>query len=886
MASVISEIVGWASSNLKYWEQLALYKIMAGEELNDQAYQDLLRNLRIDEGLIDREGKRPEICFDGFENKTGECESSKIQVCGIKNLQNVNALIPDQHLPFGPALTVVFGSNGSGKSGYARMLGCAGFTRSEINILPDINNPDCSGLIPEAEIELKDESGTRSIRYQRGQECIGLRSLHAFDVKSVHEHLVKKNTFTFSPAGLSYLTRLAEVTDEVRKRLSSMVSQLGKPQDFTPLFQGGNSPIKEIVSNLNSKTDLDALKKASQLSEADKFRITELGQKIAELKTKSIPQQIEKLEKTIKDLEGLRSKLGELSDRLSTDIVKKMREAISEYNRADSLAKKIGVDQFRTEHFTKTGTGTWYDFVKAAKALAEKEQSGDKPYPQKDDRCLLCHQPLSEEARQLLLKLWEFLEGEAQTALMKANSSLNSHKQTLINATPDFFTEQAVSFRYLDENDKAQGSDIVKTVSHFVDQCRAMIAFLNKMIDERDSKPQVSELPGSGSDLIGVLVGKLNKQLEELRKADPAKKIEQLETDLRILTHRKILGEQFPEIEKCVYRLLWAEKATKAGGSTRAITLKYNNLFEQIVTGGYLTTFQNILAHLGRPIRVRASTTPRKGETFRQLMLETDSESLPPGANPDTVLSEGEKRAVALADFLSEVTLDTDSAGIVLDDPVTSLDLEWSSIIASLLVEEARKRQVIVFTHNLPFVHYLKNFSQDKKVDAAFHWVRRGDHDDRPGYVFANNSPALESTYKTTLIAEEYYNKAKEKPPAEQERLLKQGFGALRTTYEWFIIYKLLGGVVVRFDERISPGRLKDIIWDRELFRKVMEKHETLSRYIEGHLHSNAYTPVKPTPALLLQEIKEFNEIRNQHKNLSKGTAFDGAGIKPKFGTP
>ena len=90
-------------------------------------------------------------------------------------------------------------------------------------------------------------------------------------------------------------------------------------------------------------------------------------------------------------------------------------------------------------------------------------------------------------------------------------------------------------------------------------------------------------------------------------------------------------------------------------------------------------------------------------------MLETDTECLPSGANPDTVLSEGEKRAVALADFLTEVALDTGSGGIVLDDPVTSLDLEWSAVIASLLVNEAKKRQVVVFTHNLPFVHYLKN---------------------------------------------------------------------------------------------------------------------------------------------------------------------------------
>jgi wobble nucleotide-excising tRNase len=46
-------------------------------------------------------------------------------------------------------------------------------------------------------------------------------------------------------------------------------------------------------------------------------------------------------------------------------------------------------------------------------------------------------------------------------------------------------------------------------------------------------------------------------------------------------------------------------------------------------------------------------------------------------ATPDKILSEGEKLAVALADFLTEVALDTTSRAIILDDPVTSLDLEW-----------------------------------------------------------------------------------------------------------------------------------------------------------------------------------------------------------------
>jgi wobble nucleotide-excising tRNase len=60
------------------------------------------------------------------------------------------------------------------------------------------------------------------------------------------------------------------------------------------------------------------------------------------------------------------------------------------------------------------------------------------------------------------------------------------------------------------------------------------------------------------------------------------------------------------------------------------------------------------------------------------------------GHRPDKILSEGEQRAVALADFLTEVGLNPSSAGIVLDDPVTSQDHYRKDRIARRLVAEAK----------------------------------------------------------------------------------------------------------------------------------------------------------------------------------------------------
>jgi len=874
MAGVISEIIEWAGSKLKYWEQLALYKIMSGATLDDQAYKDLLQNLYIDFSLAPDPGNRPAINFDAFKTADTKKKASDIQLCEIKNFENVNALVPSQRLPIGTNLTVVYGANGAGKSGYSRVLGCAGFMRGDVEVLTNINDPDCSTLTPTVELEIQDDSGKRSVSYIPGQECTELNSFHVFDVKSVQEHLIKRNKFTFSPAGLSYLTKLAEVTDTVRDRLTKLIEKHNKPEDFSTFFQGGDSSVKDRVTELSSKTDLKALKVASILSEEDKKQIKKLDKKIAGLKTKNIPKKITGFETKKSDLTSLKESLENLSEKLTDSVTQNIQKGIKKFNAADSVAKQLGIDHFKTDYFTQTGKKSWNDFTKAAKNLAEKEQPDkEKPYPQEGDRCLLCHQPLSPEARELIHKLWEYLDGEAQAAVDAAKKSLSKFSKAIGKISTDFFNDQSVAHRYLAEYDTKKKTEIVSVINTFIDGCKTRLDSLTKMIDDQDTKVNLVELPETGAKEVKSVITYIEGEIKTLENSDPSEEIKKLEKELRNLNHKKILEKKYTDIEKYINILIWLGEASKAGGSTRPISTKYNALFKEIVTGGYVKSFQDILDSLGRPIHVQVETKPRKGETFRQLKLKTDSDSLPPGANPDSVLSEGEKRAVALADFLTEVDLDTGSGGIALDDPVTSLDIEWISVIASLLVNEAKTRQVIVFTHNLTFIHSLKNYCTDYNVDVQLHWIKRGDIDDLPGYVYPNNSPVLESDYKTTHKANQHYQKAKTLEPEEQESELKQGFGALRSTYEAFIIFNLLGGVVARWNERISPGRLKDIVWGKEFFQKIIDKHAYLSKYIEAHLHSDEYAPIKPTPELLNKEIQEFTEIKKEHNALKKAAA-------------
>lgn len=100
-----------------------------------------------------------------------------------------------------------------------------------------------------------------------------------------------------------------------------------------------------------------------------------------------------------------------------------------------------------------------------------------------------------------------------------------------------------------------------------------------------------------------------------------------------------------------------------------------------------------------------------------------------------------------------------------------------------------------------------------------------------------------------------------------EENFMRLGFGALRTSYEAFIIYDLFEEVVMRFDVRVSFGRLKGVKWDESIASEVNTKCELLSRYIEGHLPSNGYI-AKPDPQVLLSEIEAFEELRKKLKKL------------------
>ena len=742
-------------------------------------------------------------------------------------------------------------------------MGCAAFARGDREVLPNAED-DKPGATPSASIDIIIEGRDEPVQvdWQSGRRCPELSGFYVFDADSVDVHLVGQNAMSVTPSALGLLTKLADETDEVRRRIRSVIDQRNAPHTFSNLFQG-DSVVSRLIANLGAETDRALLNKMASMTDAEEFELKRLEGEVAQLRLQTIAQRLKMKRQELSDLEGLLQRLGDAAKATNQDSIADAEKLIDALLESRRVADQFGAHHFACEPFSKIGTEIWRDFVEAARHLAAAEEvATGLSYPELGVPCLLCQQPLSSKAVDLINRLWQFLASDAQTRLGEALGACAGRVQDLQKVPVNYFSEDSGVRRLLEANLPS----VVLAIEAHADSAAERIKELARAILEAKMEllpPLVDFDPAELLQLIEIL----RRDIRELESSTEGERLTSCEGSLRNLQHRKVLPAHLPAIINYGQGRKWASRATDELGTTGHITSKYNKLFEILVTEKYKAAFQSLLDRFGRNLRVSVETKGRKGLTVRQIVLSRSD--FPSGLPVAKVLSDGEKRAVALADFLAEATTDESCDGLILDDPVTSFDADWKKELATYLAEYAGgDQQVVVFTHDLPFLYEINRSANDSGVEVAAHWVQK--RDNKPGFLFINNSPASEKDYKVAKYADQCWQKSKDLGPAEQQLMLSQGFGALRTSYEALVIFGLFNGVVQRFDERLRLDLLTKVNFDISLAAEISARWAQLSRHIDAHLHSDQYAPEKPTPEMLREEIDRFIVLKKKVEDLKK----------------
>ena len=87
MTSILTELSQWANT-LPYWEQAALDKIIAGVQLTESVYDELLQHLLEDADLATSTRPRPELQFPHTATTGFQSSTRQVQLTKISNLQD------------------------------------------------------------------------------------------------------------------------------------------------------------------------------------------------------------------------------------------------------------------------------------------------------------------------------------------------------------------------------------------------------------------------------------------------------------------------------------------------------------------------------------------------------------------------------------------------------------------------------------------------------------------------------------------------------------------------------------------------------------------------------------------------------------------------------
>ena len=357
----------------------------------------------------------------------------------------------------------------------------------------------------------------------------------------------------------------------------------------------------------------------------------------------------------------------------------------------------------------------------------------------------------------------------------------------------------------------------------------------------------------------------IETSVKSLKEDEQSKELEKLLNSKMLLEHKEKFNIHFSKFEAFVNNQIWIKKANKADYAKRKITDTEKALSNKYFNQKYIDTFNEECQKLNGKFGIKIDHTGSAGKSYRQLKLK--------GKSPNAVLSEGEQKVIAIADFLAEMHLSEVNRGIIFDDPVTSLDNDRKKQIAERLTKEALKKQVIIFTHDLVFVSSLIGHCKDSNIAYDCHWIEN--RNESPGQIWLNNSPSYEKEYRNAEPAKKHYITCSKDDcePMQREIAIKQGFAALRTCYEVLVINDLFNNVVQRYNERVSIDALSKVSFDDTLINELLSCYAQCCRFMEGHSHSDRYSYLKPEPNDLNKEIQRYELIRKKIKDTKKDKA-------------
>src|SRR5690625_3967416 len=418
MLSLLQEILNW-SQGLPAWQSDAVARVLAKQTLTAEDQDDLVALLKAANGIPDPKGRKPNpLTADQIPAPVKA--TTHVELLAIKNMRHVNAIAENQRLSFSPyGMTVIYGDNGSGKSGYSRVFKRACRARDPMEAIhPNAALPASQTGKAEAVFEIKIDGSAQDAHWSDGKAPpAALSSFAIFDSHCARAYLDSEDDFSYVPYGLDVFERLAKVCKHLKTAIETEHAQSAADLTaFAPLH--GETAVGKLISGLSARTTQAQIEALATLSKEDLAQHAALDKSLKENNPKEKATQLRLRARRVAAIATNAINKGALVDHT---VVARLRKLADSYRTAQSAAA-LAAKQFTESEslLPGTGGGAWRELFDAARKFAA-ESHPDKVFPElgTDSPCPLCQQPLAEGAARLQ-RFESFIQAEAEKKIGRA----------------------------------------------------------------------------------------------------------------------------------------------------------------------------------------------------------------------------------------------------------------------------------------------------------------------------------------------------------------------------------------------------------------------------------------------------------------------------------
>ena len=856
----IDQVIEWIKE-IPEWQADAVRRILTQDALTDNDKAELLAMLKAKHGLSNPQQQAPQP-NTSIQGQFSGSPKSKVGVVlkALEGIKNVNAIPENSYIPFGDTgLTIVYGQNGTGKSGYARILKRACSARDSTEpIQPNVFGGAASGPATALFKISVQGVGDKEIPWSDGgaKEDL-LANIIVFDAKEARVIVDEESNIGFLPYGAHVFGHLADLLKEFKTTLTGEKPNVGKLEfrDVPPNTESGR-----FLSSLSAITTEQNIDSATRWAQEDSEKLESLKARIFEAESPDRAAKIRKFNGVLSSIETLQMDINKIDSTLSSAKEQLLKQAIDELVAAEQALSVVEQQSSGTEPLPGVGSKAWQALYMAAKEYSEKEAYPGKAFPvtEQNSRCVLCMQMMLGDTAERFHRFHEFM---AQTAKKKQEEAELKLKAVLKEIESINFAQVSGNTNAILEIQERDKKEAIKPKEYL----EAMKQRAIQMVEAGKQKSYstfLNSLANPNTEITQIQE-EIKKEKAALETITPSQlqtlKAEKVELDARqalvaykgkILEHIKVLGE--------------AKNYDQAIEETdlRGVSARGKKIISEALTPELQKALKDELKRLEASY-LPIETNPARAEGEVVYRLSLTKAKLPKKVTLTDILSEGEQRVVAIAGFFAELQASGEKNPIVLDDPVSSLDHRFRDKIAQRIADEGQHRQVIVFTHEISFLLALEEYAEKNGNTKVFvQTIRRKGH--IPGHS-TQGTPwhAMSVGQRLDYLSKKLpdFSGLYQKDMDKYNESASTFYGQLRETWEAFVEEELLYKVVRRHRPDVQTKRLSQVEVTTADHNAVFDNMDKCSTWMTGHDKSKLLDVDRPAPDEIKADMNMLHEM-------------------------